>query len=204
MAVGWEARNFRPSTMKLPPLWAIAVFGAGLVAMLALAGTSVVYAQSGETNWQQYGWSRLGTLNVILFFDAAGIIRRDNGHVQVWTKALSAAALDHAINTDRKIFESAKQKVVQRYRPPITAVMELDSEKRTQVILDETAANFGSIEAANRVLYELDCTNRLLRELSIRLLVNGKLRSKDTPIEWRHVSPETVAADLLKLACTQH
>jgi hypothetical protein len=178
-----------------------------LVALLAFAGISGIYAQTGDSDWQEYGLSKVDKLSVFLFFDAAGIVRRGSDHVEVWTKALSLKALDRAdttASTGKKILKFFNQRLARHYRPPIAALMELDRKKLIEVMMDEAAANVGDIEANARVLYELDCTNRLLRELSTYAVLDGKTQYKDTPDEWRHVPPETIGANLLKLACTQH
>lgn len=184
-----------------------------LIALLAFAGISGAYGQTGDTDWQEFGTEDFGKGGhlgvVVLFFDAAGVIRRDNGHVEVWTKGLSQKALVRARNNpgsrvDRKIIDHATGKKVQKYRPPLSTVHELDDDKVMELLIDEAEANVADIVPKMKTLYELDCPNRLLRALSTAILLDGEPHYQETPREWRHVAPESSASNLLKFVCTQH
>jgi hypothetical protein len=182
----------------------------GLVAMLALAGISGAYAQTGDSDWKLYSAADFGKRGgkVALFFDAAGVIRSDNGHVKVWTKGLPRKALDRAENpassTAKSILAFAAQRLAHGYQPPFSSVIELDQNALIGITADEATANLAGIEPTTQFLYELDCTNRLVRELSIHLLLDGKIQNQETPSEWQHVPPETAVATLLTLLCVQH
>jgi hypothetical protein len=176
--------------------------------LLALAHLSGTYAQSSDASWKMYGAADLGKMGggaQRLFFDTASVVQRDGEHVEVWTKTLSQKALDRAetggSSIQKKIIDRAVQEKIGGYRPPLSKVIELDDDTTTQIILDEAAADLGGLEPTMRILYELDCPNRLLRELSLHLFLDGKLQTKDTPSEWKHVPPETPGANLLKLLC---
>jgi hypothetical protein len=183
----------------------------GLRAVLTLACASIAYAQSGDTDWRLYGGADLGKDGgeQKLFFDAAGIIRRGDGHIEVWTKALPQKALDRADKpgsaTQKKIVDSAVHKMMTGYVPPSLIVLGLEKDQNalTNVMAEEAAANVGSIGPSTQILYELDCTNRLMRELSIHVNINGKLEIRETPREWSHTPPETAGATLLKILCRQ-
>lgn len=51
------------------------------------------------------------------------------------------------------------------------------------------------------ILYELDCSQQMLCELSIEIDTDGKSGSKHTANEWKYVPPETNGARLLKILC---
>lgn len=57
----------------------------------ALGGVSGAYAQTSDADWQMYSGVNLGKNmggELRSFFDAAGVNRRNDGHVEVWTKSL--------------------------------------------------------------------------------------------------------------------
>jgi len=180
----------------------------GVTLMLALECISgTTYAQSRGSEWKMYGAVNFGTAGgeQRLFFDAASVVRRNLGHVEVWTNTLSQEALDDAESSTNslheKIVDGAAEKKIGGYRPPLARVNELDDHTVTQIIGDETAADLAGIEPTMQILYELDCPNRLLRDLSVHLFVNGKPHTQETPSEWKHVPPEGSAANLLKILC---
>ena len=182
----------------------------GVTLILALAYLSgTTYAQSADSEWKMYGGVNFGTAGgeQRLFFAAASVVRRNVGHVEVWTTTLSQKALDDAETSksalQEKILYTAAEKKIGGYRPPLARVNELDDDTVTQIIADETAADLAGIEPTMQILYELDCPNRLLRDLSVHVFVNGKPQTKETPSEWKHVQPKRSAANLLKIVCTR-
>jgi hypothetical protein len=196
--------------MADPPVGCKAPIGKSIrftIALLAFTGS--VHAQSRGADWKMYGAADLGKMGgeQRSFFDAAGVIRRDNGHVEVWTKTLSRKALDraesNASGAHKKIIAAAVGKKLAGYLPPLSTVGELDDDTATQITADEAAADLGGIEPTMQILYELDCPNRLFREISLHVFLNGKLGTKETPSEWQHVPPETAAANLFKILCTK-
>ena len=145
--------------------------------LLALAGMSGAYAQTSDTDWRDYGAADFGKNggSLVMFFDAAGVIHRSNGRVEVWTKGLPRKAIDRLLSPSstmhKKIFDVAEHRVTVGDRPPISTIIDLDKNELTLVLVSEAAANVGSIEATERILYELDCPNRMSRELSAMIVL---------------------------------
>ena len=102
----------------------------------------------------------------------------------------------------RKIVSNAAHKMLNRYIPPIALVMEdVDFDKATQYAVFEEIANVAGILPSAQIFYELDCSNKMLRELSIEVEVGGKSGSKHSASEWQYVPPETNGARLQKILC---
>ena len=172
---------------------------AALFALLALAGIGA-YAQTGDTDWRSYGLRQDGKDEV--FFDAAGVVRRPNGHVEVWTKQLSVADIKRAVSADstrRKIAELAQQIMASRQQPVTSP-----TEVQTGIAIMEAAADVGGIQPLSRALFELDCVNRRGRALSVYGVFEGKLLDPSTAGDWAPIPPETPMAYLLKVLCKQH
>jgi hypothetical protein len=69
-------------------------------------------------------------------------------------------------------------------------------------IAHEETANISHIQLCARILYEINCSERMLRELSISVQTDdGKEGSREKPTEWKHVPPEGNGASLLKILC---
>jgi len=67
----------------------------------------------------------------------------------------------------------------------------------------EETANISNIQPRARIFYELNCSDRMLRELSIYVQANGKAGSRDKPGDWSNVPPEGNGASLLKILCSR-
>lgn len=183
-----------------------------LLAVLALTCASGADAQSGDADWQMYGGVTLSKEmggEQRSFFDAAGVVRRSDGHIEVWTKSLSVKDMDRVQGKPgdlrTKIINRVLDKQTHGYLPPFSvATSPNDKNSHLQTSMDEVTADMADIEPSARIMYELDCSNRLLRELSIQLTHNGKSQYVEKPADWKHVPPETSGFMLLKLLCAQH
>jgi hypothetical protein len=49
--------------------------------------------------------------------------------------------------------------------------------------------------------YEINCADRMIRELSFNVRTSRGTKDTDTPRNWKDVQPESNAARLLKLLC---
>jgi hypothetical protein len=98
--------------------------------------------------------------------------------------------------------ENAAKKVARYYIPPIALVEEnIDFDRSIAITAYEETANIGHIQPTARIFYELNCFDRMLRELSISIERNNKSGSRDKPTDWKYVPPEGNGATLLKLLC---
>ena len=170
----------------------------GLLAVLALAWASVALAQTGDTDWRSYSMSQDG--KDAQFFDAAGVVRRPNGHVEVWTKQLSQADMVRAANaksTRPKILALAQQILARRPQPETAD----DPNAQNGVAVMEAVADVGDIQPLSRALFELDCVNRRGRALSVYGVFEGKPLDPSTASHWPPIPPETTMAYLLKVLC---
>ena len=84
--------------------------------------------------------------------------------------------------------------------PPIIATRKMEFDKIADVAGAEEIADNGDIQSYSRILYELNCSEKMLRELSITF-INDRSGSSDNPRDWKYVAPETNGATLLKILC---
>jgi hypothetical protein len=78
---------------------------------------------------------------------------------------------------------------------------DMSFDRVPDIVGGEEVADLGDIEPQSRIFYEIGCSERMLRELSIHIQAKDKSFSSDTPKEWQRVAPETNAARLLKILC---
>ena len=165
-----------------------------------------VHASLGQTigvDWKLYGFAVVNGESHFCFYDAKGISQRPDKHLRVWTKCLAQTdeAIDIAKDFDGQIVKNAAQKIAHYYVPPIARVQNVDAEQSVVITGYEETANIGNIQPRAQIFYELDCSERMLRELSISVNANGKVGSVNKPGEWKYVAPEGNATSLLKILC---
>jgi hypothetical protein len=150
-----------------------------------------------DPNWQLHGT----TSNERCFYDSAGVQRRPDSLVRTWVKCLSQSEMDGIdIKQDYtgKIFNQAAEKVTRGYVPPLAIVAHYSSDDAIFIIAAEQIADISFLEPTARIFYELNCQERMLRELSISTR-NGNASNKAR--SWSYAAPETNGDRLLKLLC---
>jgi hypothetical protein len=102
-----------------------------------------------------------------------------------------------------KILENTAAKVAHYYVPPIGTIQAIDTDQIMAITQYEETANIANIQPRAQIFYEINCTDRMLRELSIYIVeATGRSGSCNEPTDWKYVAPERNAASLLKLLCS--
>ncbi len=159
-------------------------------------------AQTKPPDWKLFGFATVGDVPQVLFYAKNEIRQNPSGTLEVWTKGLSDKEMKAAQDSPKEeLIESAANKVLVGYTLPYSRIQELDEDQRIALMLSEEIANTGEIAPKSRILYELDCSKRKIRELSIKIEIGGKTGNKETPSEWKPVAPGTTATALLILIC---
>jgi hypothetical protein len=156
--------------------------------------------QTLSVDWKYYGGAPIDG-DTLCFYEAKGVIRRPDGHVRVWTECLLLKDLDSIdIKSDlgKKIIENTVQKVARYYEPPIAVVEDIDVNQSAVIAQYEETANIGYIQPRAQIFYELNCSERMLQELSINIRGSG---SRNRPRDWWFVPPKGNGASLLKILC---
>ena len=171
--------------------------------VLSVAGASTVSAQGTDVDWKLYGGAPVGGES-LCFYDAMGLTRQPDGHIRIWTKCLLKAdldAVDIAKDFDGRIVKAAAEKVARYYVPPISKTRNVDVNEATAITGYEEIADIAAPQPQTRIFYELNCPDRMTRELSMEFHINGQAAFVDKPREWSYVAPEGNGAALLKILC---
>lgn len=163
---------------------------------------SIPTAQSADVDWKYYG----GTKTAVCFFEANGIEHSKIGNIRVWAKCLSKSDLesvDAESDADGKILNASASKIGTYYMPPIDRVEPLNEDQKITITIYEVTANIAFFEPQASIFYELNCKERLVRELSISVVSAGRKGERRKPTDWWHVPPEGNISALQKLLCTK-
>jgi hypothetical protein len=173
------------------------------VVFAAVAGIRCGLAQGLEVDWKLYGGAAVGGEN-LCFYDAKGLTQLPGGHIRVWTKCLLKKDMD-SIDIEKdfggRILKETAEKVAHYYVPPIAKIQDTDANDGMAITGYEEIADISVIQPQSRIFYELNCSDRMLRELSIDLHFNGQSGSSSEPSDWKYVPPEGNGASLLKILC---
>lgn len=172
-------------------------------AALILVFGSGAIAQPRNVDWKLYG-SATFTEPTLCFYDFKGIEYRPDTLIRVWTKCLRQRELD-AIDAEKEfdgvLLENTARKVLDGYIPPIATVETIGSDQSMAITLYEEMADTGTIQPEASIFYELNCPERMMRELTISAEVRGKTQTDNEPGTWKHIPPEGNAARLLNILC---
>jgi hypothetical protein len=175
------------------------------VCILSTAATaSAEPAQVLSVDWKLYGAAAVDGSD-LCFYDAKGVVQKTDGHIRVWTKCLSIKdmnSIDIKTDFDGKILENTVEQLYHHYVPPYATIETTDFDQAEDIILSEEKANIGNVAPVSHILLELNCSERMMRELSISIhTTDGKSGSTDEPTNWKYVAPETNGMRLLQLLC---
>ena len=177
----------------------------GIALAACMVHCTVSIAEESSTDWKLYAFSKIPSGTVVLFY-SDGDIRRSSGgqFVKVWIKALNEKELEHARDTMSKpMMERAADKIGHYYLPPVATVESATVDQIYNMVLFEQLADEAALQPRLRILYDLDCTGRVSRTLSLYIDKNGngQISSSDKTSEWAHVAPETPLATLMSILC---
>jgi len=189
--------TFRPKAVVVNRMWTLVLL---LIPMMAVP---TVRGQTLDVDWKLYGGAPIAGES-LCFYDAKGLTRQPDGYIRLWTKCLLKTDLD-GINIEKdfdgRIVRAAAEKVAHYYVPPISKIQNVDANHAIVITGYEQIADIAGLQPQSRIFYELNCPDRMLRELSIDLHINGQIGSSNKPNDWKYVPPEGNGAALLKILC---
>ena len=173
--------------------------GAIAIVLFAIVVPREGVAQALGVDWKLYGGDTTGGVS-LCFYDAHSVVRGPEDHIRVWVKCLSQKDME-AIDLSESSVEKSAKRLAGGYVPPIVVAGKMDSDQTVAITSYEEVANTGRAKPLASIFYELSCSERRLRELSIHVHAKGKSGSSDKPRDWKYILPEGNAANLLKILC---
>ncbi|HXS05646.1 MAG TPA: hypothetical protein VN723_02565 [Rhizomicrobium sp.] len=169
---------------------------------LAIAALSVLLlpGAGAATNWNWFGGTTIKGETEWSFFDSKSIKRSNDGHVQVWTKAIAQIDMNKQKPT-AAITGQAVDRLRHNYVPMAAHGSTFDKDQLANVIIYEAIANDGGVKARAEILFEIDCKGSMDRSLSVHIHDGTDVGSTENPGSWSHIVPETSAATLEAAVC---
>lgn len=172
------------------------------VSFVSLTSALCAQAQSESPSWKLYGAYSGSAGSLSLFYSETDVNRLSSEHVTVWTKGLQDKALDKQFKPmSKKLINQVATKIAQYYVPPYAKLKNLTQDELADVVSLEEVANAATIHPSSRILVELDCSDKMYRNLSVILDIKGKNESSSKASEWNHIPPESNMESLATLLC---
>jgi hypothetical protein len=177
--------------------------------------SSTIYSQSNDSphvtnGWKYYSDNELSNpkIDVHDYFLQESVKRTwtDSGETQtvtVWTKSLSAIAVDNVGKLSKDAVDRDAKKLLLGYEPPFSDIKKLNEDERLGLIIWEEVADDQLVQPEMKMLVQLDCVHGLVRNLSVVVTHGGKFGSSDTAGQWERIVPESSSANLSKILCVR-
>ena len=165
------------------------------------------YLDASGADWKYFGGTVLSkNKTVIVYYDSESVEYLSNGNVRVWTKAVIPEDVEKILKKKEVIKKSA-QKLIQGYDPPyvlLNPYPKTSYDSYIDIIGWEEAANHSDIKPKIRILYEINCNEKMIRTLSTTFYENngGVIKGSDNPDNWSYISPETNADTIKNIVCS--
>ena len=177
---------------------------ATLLGVMVVTLASVSTSRGQTVDWKLYGGSDVGGESVC-FYDANGVSRTADQHVRAWTKCLPKSELDNIDFRKAQYDDIAKlaaREIVKGYVPPIVVSGLAKFDKIVDFASMEAMADLAEIKPASEILLELNCSEHMIRELSIHITSAGREGFNEHPTPWSYFPPDSNGARLQRLLCT--
>lgn len=164
-------------------------------------------ADAKGADWKYYGVSDLPkSENVIAFYDAGSVEHLSDGHVKAWTKSISRSEVERKMNSE-EVTKKAARKIEAGYVPPYILSgprPEPRSDVNMRTTVWEEVANYDVIKPKLKVIYEIDCKEKKIRNLSTITYKNdGGTETKSETDTWISISSALNTETLHKILCKQ-
>jgi len=160
-----------------------------------------------RANWKYAGGTlpEKGSAHTLAFFDADNVQYLSNGDVQVWIKAIDASEIDTIVGKEKEITKKAAEKMAKSYYPPYF-LSNPDPDPGVDMYLEiiewEEAANHADIRPRARLLYEINCKERMIQTVSaITYKSDGTTTFASDFDRWSPIVPESTGDALRNILC---
>jgi hypothetical protein len=164
---------------------------------------------SATAETQKYDWNYYEEFTpdkgdvLFLFFSASSIEKIQDGHIKVWAKGVPKRDV-------KKVFIKNKESIIRTPEKVITLLPQypdayksknVNNDNSLALIFLEYIVNNFKIDPRVQWLYELNCKEKTLRVLTVRVYEGRETLQKEGG-EWRHVAPDTYDYRLMGAVCS--
>jgi hypothetical protein len=160
-----------------------------------------------RADWKYAGGAltEMGNGNTLAFYDAENIEYSSNGDVKVWTIAVDASEIDSLAGRDKRIMSKAAEKVAQSYYPPYflsNPDFNTSADAYLEMIVWEESANHADMKPRAKMLYEINCRERMIQTVSaITYKSDGTTSFASDFDRWFPITPDSTGEALRRILC---
>ena len=178
--------------------------------MLIIAACALIFVIATPGYAANFDWKLYGRASVagpsFCFYEASSVAKASGGNTRVWTKCLAQKDLegvDPKSNLGTEMVNEAAKRLTAGYVPPIIVIGGMEFNQAPDIVAYEEIADHSAIEPQSLIFIELNCRERMMRNLSTSTFYNGRRGFNVEASDWDYVPPEGNGATLLKLLCTR-
>ncbi len=154
-----------------------------LTTICLILGFSCMDASGAD--WKFIGGSFIKNKHVITYYDADSVDYLSNGNIRAWNKGVDFSEVER-ITSKKDVIEKSAKKLLVGYYPPyvlLKSIAKTGFDRYVDIISWEEAANHPEIKPKVRIYHEINCTEKMIRNLSIIVYTEeGAVSSSSTPI----------------------
>ncbi|MCE5265870.1 MAG: hypothetical protein LLG97_20360 [Deltaproteobacteria bacterium] len=143
--------------------------------------------------------------NTLEFYDAETVEYLSNGDVKVWVKAIDKSDVDGLVAGEKAIMTKAAEKTAKSYYPPYflsNPDPDASADACIEMILWEEAANHDDVKPRAKMLYEINCRERMIQTVSaITYKRDGTTTFASDFDRWSPIPPGSTGDVLRRILC---
>ena len=177
---------------------------------------SIAFSGAAQaSDWQYAGFSKIGSDETYLFYDAEGIQRPSHNLARYWLKAMTRVNLDRYFAKHEKLLvEKTARKIGAGYVPKFYQLNAIRSQYGNADVFRDAAIEITSYEVVanerdalvkHKLYFELNCADRSSRILEILSYdLNGLLkRAGAAQANYQFIPPDSNGEFQSQLICTK-
>jgi hypothetical protein len=167
----------------------------------------IIVSEASAADWKFIGDTlfKKSSGATLAYYDPDSVQYLPNGNIRVWIKAVDASEVDRLLAKEKAIVKTTAEKVTNGYYPPYVLSNpkpEPSFDTYMEIVAWEEAANHAETKPRAKLLYEINCKERIIQILSgVAYKNDGTTASTSSAGQWNHISPESNGETLQKILC---
>lgn len=157
-----------------------------------------------SADWKYYGGTEIKSKGVLFSFYDASSLKKSDKLIKAWIKSVYFHDIEKLVSDEYKrqyITDRAAAKVANGYLTPYSKVHAVVSNLDFTTL--EETANLDSLRVEHKILYEIACVNRKIKQLSLTAFRDREVTtmSESELGGWIYITPDSNAETLAKILC---
>jgi hypothetical protein len=163
--------------------------------------------EASAADWKYLGGALLKNKSgeMLAYYDAESVQYLSNGNVRVWIKAVDVSEVVRLTTKKKEVIKTTAEKVADGYYPPYVLshpYPQTSFDDYMEIVAWEEAANHSEIKPKAKLLFEVNCKDRMIQTLSAVIYKGDDETASTSGIDkWNHISPESNGETLQQILC---